>query len=137
MNVAMNIASAMIQVKFRNNDQAAQVIGRQLALIGDQLHGNRALGRPGNGLLSPFRILRPTLTSALYRDIQKQLCGVQGALYTTLKAWLTSVTPTLGPFRAEALPAWANVGWINRFLLTVALVATGSLCTALWVEWEG
>ncbi|CAL8318848.1 unnamed protein product [Lota lota] len=133
----MNASTAMVQVKFRSNAQAAQVIGRQLALIGDQLHRSRAIG-PLNPLPSPLRMLRPALTSAIYRDVQKQLWGVQGGLYGAMKAWLASIAPSQGLFRVEALSAWGNgVGWINGILLTVALVATASICTALWVEWEG
>ncbi|KAG7267406.1 hypothetical protein CRUP_017755 [Coryphaenoides rupestris] len=73
-----------------------------------------------------------------FRDVQKQLWGVQGGLYGAMKAWLATITPDQGVFRVEALAAWGNgVGWTNGILVTVALVATASVCTALWVEWEG
>ncbi|CAL8242080.1 unnamed protein product [Merluccius merluccius] len=112
----MNASTAMVEVKFRSNDRVAQVIGRQLALIGDQLHRSRAVGLQYR-LPPPLHMLRPALTSAIYRDIQK-LWGVQGGLSGAMKAWL-------GVFRVEALAAWGNgVGWTNGILLTVALVAT-------------
>ncbi|KAJ3612461.1 hypothetical protein NHX12_020736 [Muraenolepis orangiensis] len=130
----MNASTAMVQVKFRSNDRAAQVIGRQLAQIGDQLHRNRSVGPPYRWP-SPLRMLRPALTSAIYRDIQKQLWGMQGGLYGAMKAWIAT---NQGVFRVEALATWGTgVGWTNGILLTVALVATASLCTALWVEWKG
>ncbi|XP_071391560.1 bcl-2-interacting killer [Centroberyx affinis] len=135
-------APALFDVNFRINDRAARVIGHQLAVIGDRLDRDWASRRP-NRLPTPLHMLRPAqaLTRTIYRDIQNQSWGFQG-LSAAVKAWLVAA-PGQGIVRAEAWAAWVSniqpvncTGWTTGVLLTVALVATVTVCTAIWTEWK-
>ncbi|KAF7644594.1 hypothetical protein LDENG_00219430 [Lucifuga dentata] len=127
---------------FRINDRAARTIGRQLAVIGDQLDRDRASRQP-NWLPTPLHMLRPAqaLTRTIYRDLQNQSWSLKG-LSAAVKAWIAATVPGQGIYRAEAWAAWISnfetcTGWTGGLLVTVALVATVTICTALWVEWKG
>ncbi|KAM6961585.1 bcl-2-interacting killer [Tautogolabrus adspersus] len=128
-------------VNRRANDRAVRAIGRQLAVIGDQLDQEWASRRP-NWLPAPLHILRPAqaLTRTIYRDIHSQLLGFQG-LSAAVKAWIASTVPGQGILRADAwvssLKPVTCTGWTRGALLSVALVATVTMCGALWVEWRG
>ncbi|KAM4614905.1 bcl-2-interacting killer [Polymixia lowei] len=133
--------TALFDMNLRINDRAAQAIGRQLAVIGDRLDRDWANRLP-NRLPTPLHMLRPAqaLTRTIYRDIQNQLWGFQ-SLSAAVKAWLVATTPGQGILRAEAWAAWIIqpvncANWTTGVLVTLALVATASICTALWVEWK-
>ncbi|XP_074481356.1 bcl-2-interacting killer [Sebastes fasciatus] len=132
---------ALFDVSLRINNRATRAIGRQLAVIGDQLDREWASRQP-NWLPTPLHILRPAqaLTRTIYRDIHSQLWGFQG-LSAAVKAWIASTAPGQGILRADAWAAWVSnlkpvtcTGWTRGVLVTVALVA--AVIGALWVEWK-
>ncbi|TKS90779.1 hypothetical protein D9C73_024912 [Collichthys lucidus] len=133
----------LLDVNFRVTDRAARAIGRQLAVIGDQLHHEWGIRRP-NWLPTPLHMLRPAqaLTRTIYRDIHNQLWGFQG-LSAAVKAWIASTGPGQGILRADAWAAWVPTfkpvtcaGWTRGALLTIALVTAVSIFGALWMEWK-
>lgn len=134
----------LFDVNLRINDRATRAVGRQLAVIGDQLAREWA-GREPNWLPTPLDMLRPAqaLTRTIYRDVHSQLLGFQG-LSAAVKAWIASTAPGQGVFRADAWAAWVSnvkaatcTGWTRGALVTVALVAAVTIFGALWVEWKG
>ncbi|XP_037837107.1 bcl-2-interacting killer [Kryptolebias marmoratus] len=133
--------STPFDMNFRNRDSAARVVGRQLAVIGDQLDRGWA-GRDPNWPPTPLHLLRParTLTRIIYRDVHSQLWGFQG-LCAAVKAWIVSSAPGQGNPRAEALTAWVSSfkpmscpGWTRGALVATALTAAASVFIALWLE---
>lgn len=133
----------LFDVNLRINDRAARVFGRQLAVIGDQLDREWASREP-NWLPTPLHILRPAqaLTRTIYRDLHRQLGGVQG-LSAAVKAWRASTVPGQGILRADTWAAWVSTlkpvtctGWTRGALVTVALVAAVTIFSALWAEWK-
>ncbi|XP_037552001.1 bcl-2-interacting killer [Nematolebias whitei] len=132
--------SAPFDMNFRIRDAAARVIGRHLAVIGDQLDREWA-GRDPNQPPTPLHLLRPaqSLTQTIYWDVHSQLWGFQG-LFAALKTWVMSTVPGQGNFRAKALTAWESSfkpvscpGWTGGALVIVTLAAAG-IFGALWME---
>ncbi|XP_076014990.1 bcl-2-interacting killer [Genypterus blacodes] len=137
-------AAILLNMNRRFNDRAARTIGRQLAVIGDRLDCERTSRQP-TWLRTPLHMLRPAqaLTRTIYRDLQNQFGGFQG-LSAAVKAWIAATVPGQGIHRADTWAAWLSnlqpetcTGWTRGLLVTLALVATVSVCTALWVEWKG
>uniref|UniRef100_UPI0037E82983 bcl-2-interacting killer n=1 Tax=Semicossyphus pulcher TaxID=241346 RepID=UPI0037E82983 len=130
----------LFDVNLRINDRAVRAVGRQLAVIGDQLDREWASRRP-NWLPAPLHMLGPAqaLTRTIYRDIHSQLWGFQG-LSAAVKAWIASTVPGQGILRADAwvssLKPVTCTGWTRGAWVTVALVAAVTLFGALWVEWK-
>ncbi|XP_065807555.1 bcl-2-interacting killer [Labrus bergylta] len=131
-------AGIQFDVNRRANGRAVRAIGRQLAIIGDQLDQEWASRRP-NWQPAPLHILRPAqaLTRMIYRDIHSQLLGFQG-LSAAVKAWIAGTVPGQGILRADAwvssLKPVTCTGWTRGGLVMVALVATVTMFGALWVE---
>lgn len=132
-------AGSLFDENLRIRDRAARAVGRQLAVIGDQLDREWTSRLP-NMPLTPLHLLRPAqaLTRNIYRDIHSQLWSFQG-LSAAVKAWIASSAPGQGILRAEALTAWVSTlkpvtctGWTR--LVTVALVAAVTVLGALWME---
>lgn len=130
-------------VNFRIDDRAARAFGRQLAVIGDQFYQERTSRQP-NWRPTALHILRPAqaLTRTIYRDIHNQIRDFQG-LSAAVKAWIDSTASGQRIFIAEAWAAWVSsfkpitcTDWTRGTLVTVALVATVTLCSALWMEWK-
>ncbi|CAJ1054793.1 bcl-2-interacting killer [Xyrichtys novacula] len=125
----------------RINRRAVRAVGRQLAMIGDQLDQEWASRHP-DWPLAPLHILRPAqaLTRTIYRDIHSQMLGFKG-LSAAVKAWLESTVPGLGILRADAwvssLMPESCPGWTRGALVTVALVAAVTILGALQMEWRG
>uniref|UniRef100_A0A674DDX6 BCL2 interacting killer n=1 Tax=Salmo trutta TaxID=8032 RepID=A0A674DDX6_SALTR len=127
-------------VNLRIHARAARTTGRQLAEIGDRLDREWAERLPNQWpVLQTLHVTRPphTLTRSIYRGIQGQLWGVK-SLPGVAKAWLASAVHRQATQRAEA---WVSSiqpancpGWAKATLATVALVATATICTALWKE---
>nr|XP_046235120.1 bcl-2-interacting killer [Scatophagus argus] len=124
----------VFDVNLRVNDRAARALGRQLAVIGDQLAREWASREP-NWLPTALHMLRPAqaLTRTIYRDIHSQLWGFQG-LSAAVKAWIVSSAPGQGILRGDTWAAWvanfkraACPGWTRGVLVTVALVAAVTL----------
>ncbi|XP_041636332.1 bcl-2-interacting killer [Cheilinus undulatus] len=132
--------STQFDMNLRVNDRAIRAIGRQLAVIGDQLD-LEWVNRHPNLLPAPLHMLRPAqaLTRTIYRDIQSQIWGFQG-LSAAAKAWIESTVPGQGIFRVDSwvssLKPVTCAGWTRGALVTVALVAAVSVLGALWVEWK-
>ncbi|KAM8908607.1 bcl-2-interacting killer isoform 1-T1 [Spinachia spinachia] len=131
-------ADALFDVNLRINDRAARAFGSRLAEIGDQLQREWTSRRP-NRLPTPLHMLRPAqaLTGTIYRDIHRQLWGIQ-RLPAAVTAWVSSATPGTGVLRANAWAAWVFslkpvtcAGWTRG-----ALVAAVTVFGALWVEWK-
>ncbi|XP_040927990.1 bcl-2-interacting killer [Betta splendens] len=126
----------------RINGRAAQEVGRQLAIIGDQFNRRWSNNQPHWPPV--LHLMRPAqaLTRTIYRDIHSQLWSFQG-LSAAVKAWIVSTTPGQGTLRAEAWTAWVSsctgaacTGWTRGALVTVALVAAVSVVTTVWMEWK-
>lgn len=130
--------NVLFDVNLRNNDRATRAVGRQLAIIGDQLDQEWA-SMQHNWLPTPLHVLRPAqaLTRTIYRGIHSQLWGFQG-LSGAVKAWIASTAPGEGILRADAwvsnFKAVTCTGWTRGALVTVALVAAVTIFGALWVE---
>ncbi|XP_033989533.1 bcl-2-interacting killer [Trematomus bernacchii] len=131
----------LLDVNLRINDRAVRAFGSQLAAIGDQMDREWA-GRRTPWLPPPLHMLRPAqaLTRTIYRDIHRQLWGLQG-LSAGVKAWIESTAPGQGILRADAWAAWVSnlkpvacAGWTRGALGTVALVAAVAIFTAMWKE---
>ncbi|KAM8908608.1 bcl-2-interacting killer isoform 2-T2 [Spinachia spinachia] len=112
-------ADALFDVNLRINDRAARAFGSRLAEIGDQLQREWTSRRP-NRLPTPLHMLRPAqaLTGTIYRDIHRQLWGIQ-RLPAAVTAWVSSATPGTGVLRANAWAAWvmrsAHVHTIQKY----------------------
>lgn len=131
----------LLDMNLRTRDRAARVVGRQLAVIGDQLD-REWISRLPNMRLTPLHLLRPAqaLTRNIYRDIHSQFWGVQG-LSAAVKDWIVSTAPGQGILRAEAFTAWVSslkpltcTGWTRGALVAVALMAAATILGALWME---
>lgn len=132
-------AGPLFDVNLRVNDRAARAIGRQLAVIGDQLDQEWASREP-NWPPAPLHMLRSTqaLTRIIYRDLHSQLRGFKG-LSAAVKDWMASTVPGQRMFRADAWADWVSnckacTGWARRALVTVVLVAAVTIFGALWME---
>ncbi|XP_036066060.1 bcl-2-interacting killer [Oryzias melastigma] len=130
---------ALFDVNLRLSNNVTRAVGRQLAVIGDQMMRDLASREPTWPAV-PINLFRPAqvLTRTIYRDIHRQLWSFQD-LFAALKVWITS-TPT-GPrtFRDETLTALAagfNAGWTRGALVAAALVAAVSTFGALCIEWK-
>ncbi|XP_067346442.1 bcl-2-interacting killer isoform X2 [Channa argus] len=133
----------LLDVNLRISNRAARAVGRQLAVIGDQLDQEWPSRQP-HWLATPLHMLRPAqaLTRTIYRDIHSQVWGFQ-SLSAAVKAWTVSTAPAKGNLRAEAWAAWVSklkavtcTGWTRGALVTVALVAAVTILSALWMEWK-
>lgn len=128
-------------LNFRIDDQAARAFGRQLAVMGDQFDQEWTSRQP-NWRPTALHILRPAqaLTRTIYRDIHNQIRDFQG-LSAAVKAWIDSTASGQRIFRTEAWSTWVSsfkpvtrTDWTRGVLVTMALVAAVTLCSALWVE---
>lgn len=128
-------------VNFRIDDRAARAFGRQLAVIGDQFN-QEWTSRHHNWRPTALHMLRPAqaLTRTIYRDIHNQIRDLQG-LSAAVKAWIDSTASGQRIFRTEAWATWVSsfkpvtcTDWTRGALVTMALVAVVTLCSALWVE---
>ncbi|CAN9508427.1 unnamed protein product [Ophioblennius macclurei] len=134
-------AGTLLDVNLRISDRPAREIGRKLAALGDQLDREWAI-RPLYRLPPPLHLLGParTLTRTIYRDVHRQLWGVQG-LSAAVKAWIANTTAAKSFLRTESFTTWvcglkpeSCAGWTRGAL--VALVAVVSVLGALWLEWK-
>ncbi|XP_034146119.1 bcl-2-interacting killer [Esox lucius] len=135
----------MSNQNLRIHARAVQTIGRQLAEIGDRLDREWAERRANQWTWNPLEVTWPvyTLTRNIYRGIQGHLWGLK-SLSGVVKAWLASTVHHQGTRRVEAWAAWVSSiqpaicpVWAKAVLATVALVATATICSALWEEWIG
>ncbi|KAM9402814.1 uncharacterized protein ACWYII_029745 isoform 2-T5 [Salvelinus alpinus] len=127
-------------VNLRIHAWAARTTGCQLAEMGDRLDREWA-ERHSNQWPVPqtLHVTSPAhaLTRSIHRGIQGQIWGVK-SLPGVAKACLASAVHRQATQRAEA---WVSsiqpancLGWAKATLATVALVATATICTALWKE---
>ncbi|CAB1346123.1 unnamed protein product [Coregonus sp. 'balchen'] len=130
-------------VNLRIHARAARTVGRQLAEMGDRLDREWE-ERLSNQWPVPqtLHVTRPShvLSRSIYRGIRGQLWDVK-SLPGVAKAWLASAVHSPATQRAEAWVTWVSSiqpancpGWAKATLATVALVATVTICTALWKE---
>lgn len=122
--------SMPFDLNLRTSDQAAQAVGRQLAVIGDEMAREWA-GRGPQWPLATRHMLRPAqaLTRIVYQDIQRQLWNIQG-LSSAVKAWIASTAHGKRTIRADS---WAATvfrrkpstypGWTKGVLVVAALLA--------------
>ncbi|TNM91653.1 hypothetical protein fugu_020033 [Takifugu bimaculatus] len=93
-------------LSLRINDGAAQIFGRQLAVIGDQLDKEWA-GRRPNWLPTGLHVLGPAyaLTRTIYWALQTHVWGYQG-LAAAVKAWMLGTSLGKGMLRTHTWGAW-------------------------------
>ncbi|XP_075886192.1 bcl-2-interacting killer [Nelusetta ayraudi] len=122
--------SILFGLNLRISDQAARAVGRQLAVIGDELEREWA-GREPQWPPAPLHLLRPAheLTRIVYQDIHRQLWNIQG-LSAAAKAWIASAAHGKGTIRADSWAAMVSrckpstcPGWTKGVLVTAALAA--------------
>lgn len=126
---------ALFDMNFRIRDRVSREIGRQLAVLGDQLNREWA-GRLSYRLPAPLHLLGPAQT--LTRTISSQWWGAHG-VSAAVKAWIESAAAGRRLLRAETFTSWMcgvkpAAGWTRAAL--VALVAAVSVLGALWLEWK-
>ncbi|TWW64746.1 hypothetical protein D4764_22G0003930 [Takifugu flavidus] len=97
-------------LSLRINDGAAQIFGRQLAVIGDQLDKEWA-GRRPNWLPTGLHVLGPAyaLTRTIYWHLQTHVWGYQG-LAAAVKAWMLGTSLGKGMLRTHTWGAWRSAG---------------------------